>query len=51
LEQWEACARKDSRLLEKAKEPRGRAESDRRRRGWRDVDIDVAVHEGIYESS
>lgn len=28
------CARKDSRPEEKAKEPRGRAESERRRRVW-----------------
>ena len=31
------CARKDSRPLEKAKEPRGRAESESKRRVWRDV--------------
>jgi len=29
------CARKDSRPLLKAKEPRGRAESESRRRAWR----------------
>lgn len=28
------CARYDSRPEEKAKEPRGRAESERRRRAW-----------------
>lgn len=34
------CARYDSRPLEKANEPRGRAESERSRRAWRDGDCD-----------
>lgn len=32
-------ARKDSRPLLKAKEPRGRAESESRRRAWREGDV------------
>lgn len=37
------CARKDSRPLLKAKEPRGRAESESRRRAWRLVVVVIVI--------